>query len=61
MSFLKFGLDEKGGGRALNWEGIKAFIIIIIIDHELGPDRPVSALSSSLFKGLPSRVRPFRL
>jgi hypothetical protein len=30
---------------------------IIIIRHELGLDRPVSALSNSFFKGLPSRLR----
>jgi hypothetical protein len=29
----------------------------IIIRHELGLDRPVSALSNSLLKGLPSRLR----
>ena len=33
-------------------------IIIVIICHELGLDRPVSASSDSLFKGLPSRLRP---
>ena len=33
--------------------------IIIIIRHELGLDRPVVASSNSLFKGLPSRLRPF--
>jgi hypothetical protein len=38
------------------------FIIIIInIYHELGLDRPVSASSNSLFKGLLSRLRPFGL
>ena len=31
----------------------------IIIRHELGLDRPVLAPSNSLFKGLPSRLRPF--
>jgi len=31
----------------------------IIIRHQLGPDRPVSASSNSLFKGPPSRLRPF--
>ena len=36
-------------------------IIIIILRHELGFDRPVSASSNSLFKGLPSRLRPFGL
>jgi hypothetical protein len=36
-------------------------IIIIIIRHELGLDRPVPASSSSLFEGLPSRLRPFGL
>jgi hypothetical protein len=34
---------------------------IIIIRHELGLNRPVSASSNSLFKGLPSRLRPFGL
>jgi hypothetical protein len=34
-------------------------IIIIIIRHELDLDRPVSASSNSLFKGLPSPLRPF--
>ena len=33
----------------------------IIIRHQLGLDRPVSASSSSLFKDLPSRFRPFDL
>jgi hypothetical protein len=33
-------------------------IIIIIIRHELGLERPVSSSSLSLFKGLPSRLRP---
>ena len=37
------------------------FIIIILIRHQLGLDRPVSASSHSLFKGLPSRLRPFGL
>jgi hypothetical protein len=36
-------------------------IIIIIIRHELGLDKPVLAWSNSLFKGLPSRLRPFHL
>jgi len=36
-------------------------IIIIIIRRELGLDRPASALSNSLFKGVPSRLRPFGL
>jgi hypothetical protein len=36
-------------------------IIIIIIRHQLFLDRPVSASSNSLFKGLPSRLRPFVL
>ena len=33
----------------------------IIIRHELNFDRPVSASSNSLFKGLPSRLRPLGL
>jgi len=34
---------------------------IIIIRHELGIDKPVLASSNSLFKGHPSRLRPFGL
>ena len=37
----------------------KIIIITIIIRHELGLSRPVSASSNGLFKGLPSRLRPF--
>ena len=33
--------------------------IIIKIRHELGVNSPVSVSSNSLFKGLPSRLRPF--
>jgi hypothetical protein len=33
-------------------------IIIIMIHHELGLNRPVSASSNSLFKGLPSHLLP---
>jgi hypothetical protein len=40
---------------------INVIIIIIIIRLELRLHRPVSAYSSSLFKGLPSRLRPFGL
>jgi hypothetical protein len=36
-------------------------IIIIIIYQQLGLNRPVSALSNSLFIGLPSRLRAFGL
>ena len=36
-------------------------VIIIIIRHELGVDRHVSAWSNSIFKGLPSRLRLFGL
>jgi hypothetical protein len=36
-------------------------IIIIIIRNQLDLKRPVSPSSSSLFKGLPSRLRPFGL
>jgi len=36
-------------------------LVIIMIRHQLGPNRPVSASSNSLFKGLPSRLRPFGL
>jgi hypothetical protein len=36
-------------------------IIIIIIRRQSGLDRPVSASSNSLFKGFPSRLRPFGL
>jgi hypothetical protein len=33
----------------------------IIIRYELGLDRPASASSNSIFKGLSSRLRPLRL
>jgi len=33
--------------------------INIIISHQSGLDRPVLASPNSLFKGLPSRLRPF--
>ena len=36
-------------------------IIIIIFCHQLSLDRPVSALSNCLFKGLPIPLRPFGL
>ena len=36
-------------------------IIIIIIYHQLGFDRPVSSSSNSLFEGLPSHLCPFGL
>jgi hypothetical protein len=35
--------------------------IIIIIRHQIGPDRTLSLSSNSLIKGLPSRLRPFGL
>ena len=35
--------------------------MMIIVRHALGPDRPASASSNSLFKGLPSRLRRFSL
>ena len=44
--------------RTLNVQNI---IIIIIICHQLDLDRPVSTLSNSPFKGLPSSLRPFGL
>jgi len=37
------------------------YIIIIILRREFGIDRPVSASSNGLFKGLQSRLRPFVL
>jgi len=44
-------------------DGTPAFHVdfIIIIYHELGLDRPVSASSNSLFKGLLNHLRPFGL
>jgi hypothetical protein len=36
-------------------------IIIIIIRHQLGLNRTALASSNNLFKGLPSRFRPFGL
>jgi len=38
---------------------VDRWTVIIIIRRELGLDRPVSASPNSLFKGLPSRLRPF--
>ena len=35
--------------------------VIIIVRHQSSLDRPVSTSSNSLFKGLPSRLRPFGL
>ena len=41
---------------------IVSYHIIITIDrHELGLDRSVSASFNNIFKGLPSRLRPFGL
>jgi len=40
---------------------VVVIIIIIIICQELGLNRPVSASSTSLFRGLPSRLHPFGL
>jgi hypothetical protein len=34
-------------------------MMMMMIHHELGLNRPVSALSNSLFKGLQSRLLPF--
>jgi hypothetical protein len=42
-------------------ETIIISIIIIIIRHQLGLNRPVSTSSNSLFKDLPFRLRPFGL
>ena len=36
-------------------------IVVVIIRHEVGLDRLVSASSTSRFKGLPRRLRPFDL
>jgi hypothetical protein len=36
-------------------------LVVIVVYHELGLNRPVSASSNSLFKGLPSRLRQFGL
>jgi len=38
---------------------IVTIMITIITRHELGLNRPVSASSNSLFKGLQSHLRPF--
>ena len=35
--------------------------LTIIIRHDLGLDRLVAVLSNNIFKGLPSRLRPFGL
>jgi hypothetical protein len=42
---------------AAGFSSIIIIIIIIIIHHELGLNSPVSALSNSLFKDLPSPLR----
>jgi hypothetical protein len=45
--------------RQKSWRIVIIFIVIIIIisiRHVLGPDRPASVSSNSLFKGLPSRL-----
>jgi hypothetical protein len=48
--------------RVVCWGYIIIIIIIFIINrHELHLDRPVSAPSSSFFKGLVSFLRPFGL
>jgi hypothetical protein len=61
---MNFCLETKSGwGTFLGTlkDGKVIIIIIIIIRHELGLERPLSALSISLFIGLPSRHRPFVL
>jgi hypothetical protein len=42
-------------------QNVTTIIIIIIIPHQLGLDRPVSTLSNCLFEDLSSRLRPFVL
>ena len=61
--YINFCLETKSGwGTFLGTLKYgKVIIIIIIIRHELGLERPLSALSISLFVGLPSRHRPFVL
>ena len=57
-----FNTSHAGGLGALQF--VNAFIItiiIIIVRYELGIDRSVLTSSNSLFKGLPSRLRSFRL
>jgi hypothetical protein len=53
--------QRKDKGRGF-WRIVIIFIVIIIIisRHVLGPDRPASVSSNSLFKGLPSRLRTER-
>ena len=48
---LTFHNSHKNKINAQNFHSFTVFIIIII-HHELGPDKPVSSLSNSLFKGL---------
>jgi len=53
---------ENGDYAKTQVDGTPAFQVeFIIIYHEMGLDRPVSASSNSLFKGLLSRLRPFGL
>jgi hypothetical protein len=44
-----------------NFQGNTEIIINVVIRYELDLNRPVSSSSHSLFKGLPSRLRPFGL
>ena len=54
----KYVIESANNGQT----AMKNYIIfIIIIRHQSGLDRPVSAPSNSIFKCLPSRLRPVGL
>ena len=62
MGSVRFELYREDN-TSVDWQDLEDDFdgVTIIIRHELGPDRPVSAPSNSLFKGLPSRLRLFAL
>jgi hypothetical protein len=65
MGYVRLEIDREAN-ISVDWWGLEdAFVGVtistIIIRHDLGLDRPVSASSNSLFKCLPSRLRLFAL
>jgi hypothetical protein len=53
---LEFSSQRELSGLGINGEIIT--IIVNMIRHELGLERPVSTSSASVFKGIPIRLRP---
>ena len=54
-------LCEMGGCKRKIWSRLEIIIVIVIIRHGLGLNRPVVDSSNNLFQGLPSRLRPFSM